>query len=220
MNSNDLKKPDKGLKAKTIKPKLRKPSDNVSMLNDDWQGYAVSHQAIDSESNAEKATDQFHAVMLLLNKELYKLISASTFELRNKVELAKLSFIDFLKDKLLMVKVIKAGVPYPMFSLIQQITPFSQEDWADYLDLSGKSLGRYQQQNKTFKSIHSEKILELAEVTHLGLDVFGNAKKFRLWLDTPNYALGNNKPFELLKDSYGKDMVITELIHIEHGILS
>jgi putative toxin-antitoxin system antitoxin component (TIGR02293 family) len=59
----------------------------------------------------------------------------------------------------------------------------------------------------------------MAEVTSMGLDVFGSMEKLGLWLNTPNYALGYLKPLELLKDSYGKDLVISELTRINHGIL-
>jgi putative toxin-antitoxin system antitoxin component (TIGR02293 family) len=80
----------------------------------------------------------------------------------------------------------------------------SENDWANFLDLSTKSLQRYRASPKHyFKSIHSEKIIEIAEVTKVGLDVFGNVEKLKLWLNTPSYALGKLKPLELLKDSYG-----------------
>ncbi len=59
----------------------------------------------------------------------------------------------------------------------------------------------------------------MAEVTNIGKEVLGKIEKFKLWLDTPNFALGNLKPMELLKDSYGKELVISELTHINHGIL-
>jgi putative toxin-antitoxin system antitoxin component (TIGR02293 family) len=63
------------------------------------------------------------------------------------------------------------------------------------------------------------RIIEMAEVTKLGLEVFGNSEKLLLWLNTPNYAFGNLMPKELLKDSYGKEMVIAEFTRINHGIL-
>jgi len=116
--------------------------------------------------------------------------------------------------------VIRKGIPYSIFSLIQNITPFTLNDWAGYLDISSKSLVRYQQKDRQFKPGHTEKIIELAEVTTLGLEVFGENEKFRNWLETPNYALGNLKPFDLLRDSYGKEMIIGELTRIEHGILA
>lgn len=132
-----------------------------------------------------------------------------------------ITFEIFIENKMLIVKAIRAGIPYSLFSLIQQYTPFSESEWADFLNLSTKSLQRYKAASEYhFKPIHSEKIIELAEFTKTGLHVFGNMEKLKLWLDTPNYALGSQKPKELLKDSYGKEMVISELIHIDHGILA
>jgi uncharacterized protein (DUF2384 family) len=51
----------------------------------------------------------------------------------------------------------------------------------------------------------------LAEVTNAGLNVFGDMDKFKLWLKTSNISLGNLKPLKLLSDSYGKEMVISDL---------
>jgi putative toxin-antitoxin system antitoxin component (TIGR02293 family) len=60
---------------------------------------------------------------------------------------------------------------------------------------------------------------KLAEVTKLGLEVFdNNTEHFKLWLETPSFALGKRKPIDLLSDSYGKDLVISELVRIEEGI--
>jgi putative toxin-antitoxin system antitoxin component (TIGR02293 family) len=59
----------------------------------------------------------------------------------------------------------------------------------------------------------------MAEVTKVGLEVFGDMEKLKLWFNTPTYALGSLKPIELLKDSYGKELVIGELTRINHGIL-
>ena len=58
----------------------------------------------------------------------------------------------------------------------------------------------------------------MAEVTNVGLDVFGNMEKLKLWLKTPNFSLGNIKPMDLLRDSYGKELVISELTRINYGI--
>lgn len=129
------------------------------------------------------------------------------------------TFEDFLEDKLLVIATIRSGIPYTLFEAIKEITPFTEKDWAMYMDISTKSLQRFKTiPGYHFKTIHSEKILELAEVTKMGMDVFGDLKKFKLWLNTPNFAFGNNTPFELLKDSYGKEMVMGELVRINHGI--
>jgi putative toxin-antitoxin system antitoxin component (TIGR02293 family) len=132
----------------------------------------------------------------------------------------KITYNEFLTNKMLIIIAIRTGIPYSLFALIKDYTPFSENDWAKFLDISAKSLQRYKMAAEhSFKPSHSEKIIEMAEVTKVGLDVFGNMEKLKLWLNTPNYALGNLKPKELLNDSYGKEMVIGELIRINHGIL-
>lgn len=155
-----------------------------------------------------------------LNKEIatfYKesVVMEYPFEYKRKV-----TYNDFLSNKMLMIAAIRTGIPYSLFDVIQDYTPFSESDWAGFLDISTKSLQRYKSTSThQFKPIHSEKIIEMAEVTKTGLDVFGDMEKLKLWFNTPNYALGNLTPIELLKDSYGKELVMSELIRINHGIL-
>lgn len=154
-----------------------------------------------------------------LDKEISKIVRRSSIDKRFLPSKKEVTYSDFLSNKMLMILIIREGLPYSFFNLILHYTPFSENDWANFLEISTKSLQRYKQSSKNFKPIQSEKIIEMAEVTNVGLDVFGDMEKFKLWLDTPNYSLGNLKPIELLKDSYGKEMVISELTRINYGIL-
>ncbi len=150
-----------------------------------------------------------------LDKEIAAFLKTSKIELRKQI-----TYEGFLKDKMLIIDVIRAGIPYSLFDLIQDYAPFTETDWAGFLDISTKSLQRYRAAPMHhFKPIHSEKIIEMAEVAKVGLDVFGSLEKLKLWLHTPNFALGKLKPIELLRDSYGKELVISELTRINHGIL-
>lgn len=125
----------------------------------------------------------------------------------------------FFSDRMLVVSVIRQGVPHALFMSIKDLAPFSDQDWSNFLDISLKSLQRYKIDTEhIFKSIHSEKIIELAEVTSVGQEVFDSNEKFAIWLNTPSHALGNMKPMELLSDSYGKEMVLNELNRIDQGI--
>lgn len=51
----------------------------------------------------------------------------------------------------------------------------------------------------------------MLEVTSIRFNIFGELKKFKLWLETPNLSLENLKPIVLLRYSYGKELVINEL---------
>lgn len=116
-------------------------------------------------------------------------------------------------------KKIQDGVSFDFYNKLSTQLEFSEENWADILSLSTKSLQRYSKEKEfKFKPIHSEKLLEIAEVVDLGKLIFGNLAYFNIWMETPNIALGNLKPKELITDSYGKQMLIDELNRIEHGI--
>jgi putative toxin-antitoxin system antitoxin component (TIGR02293 family) len=137
------------------------------------------------------------------------------YKLLNK----NITYDEFLKNKMLIVHAIREGIPYELFNLIKEITPFNEEDWASFLGISTKSLQRNKiKEDFIFKPLQSEKILELAEVTSLGNTIFDSIEQFYLWLNTPSFALGNLQPIELLKDSYGKEMVVDELNKIDQGI--
>ncbi len=151
-----------------------------------------------------------------LDKEIASFFSVNKINVPNR----QITYEKFLEDKMMIIVAIRTGIPYSLFDLIQNYTPFSESDWADFLDISTKSLRRYRTSPEHhFKIIHSEKIIEMAEVTKVGLDVLSSIEKLKLWLNTTSYALGKLKPIELLKDSYGKEMVISELNRINHGIL-
>lgn len=154
-----------------------------------------------------------------INKEINALLTHQDFVDIQFDKHQPITFGNFLSDKLMIIAAIRKGIPFSLFNEIQAKTPFNDSDWAEFLGISLKSLQRYKQSEKhIFKSTQSEKIIEIAEVTNAGIDLFKSMEKFKLWLNTPNYALGNFKPMELLKDSYGKEMVINELTRIEHGI--
>jgi len=130
-----------------------------------------------------------------------------------------LTYSSFFQNKMLIIHSIRRGLPYQLFNFIKTLTPFTEEDWASYLNLSVKSLQRYKKEKEyLFKPIHTEKIIELAEVTNFGNQVFDSNDQFYTWLNTPSYALGSLKPAELLNDSYGKELVMAELNRIEQGI--
>lgn len=167
------------------------------------------------DTNYIQNTD-FHTVNEAMSVYAKTVNPISDFKFKKEI-----SYSDFFEDKMLIIQVIRMGLPYQLFSDIKEITPFSEEDWADYLNLSTKTLQRNRNDpDFVFKPIHTEKIIELAEVTQFGNEVFDSSEQFYLWLNTPSFALGNLKPAELLKDSYGKDLVMAELNRIEYGIFA
>ena len=155
-----------------------------------------------------------------LKKEFEFYLNESDVAYGSHSETESIKFDDFFENRMLAISVIRKGIPFSLFEKIVDYSPFSELKWAEFLDISTKSFQRYKLvENFHFKPIHSEKILEILEVLQSGLDLFGSFDKLDLWLKTPNFALGNMPPQELLKDSYGKDLVLGEIHRINHGIL-
>lgn len=131
----------------------------------------------------------------------------------------ELSFSEFLENKILLIHSIRKGFPFSLFEQIKLLVPFTEADWAEFLNISLKSLQRYKNEKGFyFKPIHTEKIIEIAEVANFGREIFDNPKQFEKWLNTPSLALGNLQPAALLRDSYGKELVMAELNRIDQGI--
>jgi putative toxin-antitoxin system antitoxin component (TIGR02293 family) len=125
---------------------------------------------------------------------------------------------EFFETRIYPVYIIKEGIPYSVFDLIARLSPFTLQDWSEFLNMSYKSLQRYKTSQSQFKQAQSERILELTEVMSMGEEVFDDTKQFRHWLRTTNYALGNLTPMELLSSSYGKELVLSELVRVDEGI--
>ena len=71
-----------------------------------------------------------------LDKEITSFFSVNKINVPNR----QITYEKFLEDKMLIIVAIRTGIPYSLFDLIQNYTPFSESDWANFLDISTKSL--------------------------------------------------------------------------------
>ena len=123
---------------------------------------------------------------------------------------------DFVK----LSQAVKRGVKYALFKQLSDPLPFGPVDWSGILHLSERTMQRYKTEKKTFDPIYSDKILQIAILYKLGVDVFGDKSNFDTWLQSKSVALGGVKPKELLDNTFGISLVRDELGRIENGILA
>ena len=115
---------------------------------------------------------------------------------------------------------INRGISFASFENIIKKYSFSLQNWADFLHISNKTLSRYQKESKTFDALQSERILQIEILYSKGEEVFGDRENFTIWLETKNLALGDILPLDLLKTSFGINLLLDELVRIEHGVLA
>lgn len=58
----------------------------------------------------------------------------------------------FFSDRMMVMDVIRQGIPTSLFMSIKQMAPFSDQEWSDFLDISLKSLQRYKKKNLIMSS--------------------------------------------------------------------
>ena len=119
-----------------------------------------------------------------------------------------------------MMDVARRGISFKIFEGLSRKFPFTMQDWADFLHISGKTLSRYQKEDKIFDTLQSEKILQIEMLYARGEEVFGNSENFLIWLQTENLALGKIKPQDILDSGFGISLLMDELTRIEHGVLA
>ncbi|WP_194974387.1 type II RES/Xre toxin-antitoxin system antitoxin [Aquiflexum lacus] len=112
------------------------------------------------------------------------------------------------------------GISFEEFEYFLDRSPIFIEEWAGLLHLSDRTLQRYKKDNKSFESIHSERILDLFMLFKFGEEVFGDKRPFQSWLHDQSIPLGNVTPLSLLDTSFGIVLVKEELGRIQHGIFA
>ncbi len=160
---------------------------------------------------------KFSKAYTQISSELNSLLKQSGSHTQHE-DSGSIGLSEFFNSRIYPVYIIKNGIPYSVFELIANLSPFTMQDWSEFLNMSYKSLQRHKAHKSPFKPAHSERILELTEVMIVGEELFDNTKQFRLWLHTENYALGRLTPMELLSSSYGKELVLGELVRVDAGI--
>ncbi len=104
----------------------------------------------------------------------------------------------------------RSKVPGLSFQDIEPIIEFfeyKQLDLAQFLDVNPSTVSRWRSNDSDIGSLRSKNIFEVDRIVSKGVRIFGSEKNFKEWLGTVNYALGDIRPVDLLKDPYGVDMV-------------
>ena len=123
-----------------------------------------------------------------------------------------------MNDRMLLSSILRAGFSYTLFERLVSLMPFNLTDWSTILDMAPKTMARYKADDKTFRPMHAEKIIDMTKVTEAGLIFFEDMGDFKVWLRTPSIAFNKKAPMDLITDGYGRSLVLDQLVRMEHGI--
>ncbi len=131
-----------------------------------------------------------------------------------------MTFESVVYNPVLITMLIREGITCALFDLIRQCMPFTLYEWAELTGISQRTILNHRLQSINFDPVVSGRIIEVAEAANMGEATFGNIDDYMEWLKVPCAALHNFLPFELLKSSYGKEAVLTELRGISNRRLN
>ena len=106
------------------------------------------------------------------------------------------------------------------FNDMVEVASYEKDYAADLLDISYKTVTRYQKEKKKLSPLQSEYVLKTIALFNKGNKVFGSEESFNRWLDKPAFGLGNKIPRKLITTVGGINYVIDELNRIAHGDLA
>jgi putative toxin-antitoxin system antitoxin component (TIGR02293 family) len=95
----------------------------------------------------------------------------------------------------------------------------TQDKICELLHMSARNFQRIKE-TSPLDIYTSEQTIEMANVYSKAYQIFINEDAIKQWFQTPNYALGNQIPLDLLDTSFGVKMVSDVLGRIEHGVFS
>lgn len=96
----------------------------------------------------------------------------------------------------------------------------ADEELAQVLEISPRSLLRLRASTKRLPADTSDRLYALSRLYALAEDIFGDRETALGWLREPQFALGNERPSEWLRDEYGREQVRALLERIRHGQLA
>ncbi|WP_373516749.1 antitoxin Xre/MbcA/ParS toxin-binding domain-containing protein [Pricia sp.] len=114
----------------------------------------------------------------------------------------------------------KSAVPALFYNDILPLIDFlgfRQKDLADFLHVDASTITRWKKNETEIGVLRTKIILDIDEIIAKGIRIFDGEADFKDWLAASNYALGDKRPIELLKDPYGTESVDEALEAISWG---
>ncbi len=114
----------------------------------------------------------------------------------------------------------RAGISVSAFFDLAAVSGLTNDELASLLDISFKTIQRYEKDGKKLNALNSEQLLKMIALYQKAEEVFGDLESFNRWLRKPSAGLGSHEPIQFMKTSGGIDLIHDELLRIEFGALA
>ena len=109
------------------------------------------------------------------------------------------------------------GIPVSAFFDLLEIAELTSSELSSLLNVSYKTMQRYQKEDKKLSALNSEQVLKMIVLYQKAEEIFGDLSSFNRWLRKPAQGLGGQKPLQFMQTPGGIDLIYEELVRIEFG---
>ena len=114
---------------------------------------------------------------------------------------------------------VRKGLPFSAFEAVSKHLEISPQHITAVLGIPPRTIARRKAAGYLTPQ-ESDRLYRLARAISQAVEVLGTIDKARVWLKTPNRALGGDVPLELLDTDIGARQVEEVLLRINYGIFS
>jgi len=114
---------------------------------------------------------------------------------------------------------VRSGLPFSAFVALTTQLDISPQDVATVFGIPPRTVAR-RKEARHLNPQESDRLYRVARVVSQAIEVLGSIDKARVWLKTPNRALGCEIPLTLLDTEIGARQVEEVLLRLNYGIFS
>lgn len=114
---------------------------------------------------------------------------------------------------------VRKGLPFSAFEAVSKHLEISPQHITTVLGIPPRTVAR-RKAARHLTPQESDRLYRLARAISQAVDVLGTIDKARVWLKTPNRALGGEMPLDLLDTDIGARQVEEVLLRLNYGIFS
>ena len=112
----------------------------------------------------------------------------------------------------------KAGNTHSKYTtMLKQISKADDNEIAGWLNITAKTLRGYKVAKKTVRPLHTEQVISLISLFKHGIEIFGTAENFKLWLNKVNFYFGKKAPSTFMSTIGGIKFIDDSLTGMEFG---
>lgn len=115
---------------------------------------------------------------------------------------------------------VRKGFRVSTVNRLGQFMDWDKKSIAKYLHTTPKTLERYAKDRKPLNITISESALDIAKLTNMGIEYFGNVDRWKRWLNTPNIQFNNDTPNSVLDTATGRDLIRRIIRGFEYGFVA